>query len=180
MVTILPISIRTRITSAAFTDIDCARSATLVVSGTETSRLTGSVGFSKACWPAVVEVNLRGLIGCLVLRRPRLPSARCSSPPLSDRPFALRFLGLSSRRPAPFPSSGGTGGGTGISGVEVSIGVVCPPAFAASSTSRCACASASAAAAASCFAFSSASTCACSSRALASSASRAACSASSC
>ncbi len=121
MVTIEPISIKTRMTSAALTDIPWASSATVIVSGTATSRVMGSVGFSNACWPAVADVIRRGLIVGLGLRRPRLPSERCNSPPASSRSLDFRFLPFSSRRPPPFASSGGGGatvsaGTTGVSG----------------------------------------------------------------
>ena len=138
MVTMLPISIRTRITSAALIDIDCASSATVIVSGTATSRVTGSVGFSKACWPAVADVILLGLIAGRGLRRPRLPSARCSSPFDSVRSLPLRFLPFSSRRLGVFASSaGGVTGWTFSSAVTSGAG--------ASATSAAARASASAA-----------------------------------
>ena len=48
MVTIEPSFINALITSAAFTDILCASSPTVIVSGTDTSRTTGSVGALKA------------------------------------------------------------------------------------------------------------------------------------
>ena len=60
MVTIEPIFISALISSVAFTDILCARSATEIVSGTCTSRTTGSVGAWK------VEVSSSP-------RPPRLP-----------------------------------------------------------------------------------------------------------
>ncbi len=92
-------------TSAALTDIPWASSATVIVSGTATSRVMGSVGFSNACWPAVADVMRRGLIVGRGLRRPRLPSERCNSPPASSRSLDFRFLPFSSRRPPPFASS---------------------------------------------------------------------------
>ena len=50
MVTIMPIFIRALTTSTPLTAILCAKSATVMVSGTKTSCTTGSVGAWKACW----------------------------------------------------------------------------------------------------------------------------------
>ena len=53
IVTMVPIFISALITSAALTDIFCARLPTVIVSGTRTSCTIGSVGSENACCAAV-------------------------------------------------------------------------------------------------------------------------------
>ena len=94
MVTIEPIFISTLITSAAFTDILCARSPTDMVSATRTSRITGSLGAVK-----VVAASWSDLCLDEVLR-PRhavpVPSPRTLRPrfllPSSTQVAVLAFL----------------------------------------------------------------------------------------
>ena len=94
MVTIEPIFISTLITSAAFTDILCARSPTDMVSATRTSRITGSLGAVK-----VVAASWSDLCLDEVLR-PRqavpVPSPRTLRPrfllPSSTQVDVLAFL----------------------------------------------------------------------------------------
>ncbi len=109
------------ITSAALTDIFCASSPTLIVSGMRTSRTTGAVGRSKACWPAVLACTRCGRRDTRVLRRALRPSATCSS---SRRRGPLRSAGPG-RWPgalAPGLAASPGGGGTGSSGTGAGSG----------------------------------------------------------
>ncbi len=87
MVTIWPSFISVLMTSAAFTDILCARSATVMVSGTEISRTTGSDGIDIPEPPSSWRSCLRWPFG------PRQPPA---PPEVSPRVFSARFFCCSS------------------------------------------------------------------------------------
>ncbi len=87
IVTIWPSFISTLITSAALTDILCARSATVIVSGTAISRTTGSDGICTAAAPSSCRSCLRWPLG------PRQPPA---PPDTSPRVFSRRFFCCSS------------------------------------------------------------------------------------
>ena len=103
MVTIEPRFIRVLRTSAALMDIACARSPTVTVSGTLTSRITGPVGRSKICWVWVVTA-LRSWRRGRDRRRPLRSERTCSSP-RSLRP--LRSLFRESLRPGSRPGARG-------------------------------------------------------------------------
>ena len=88
MVTIWPSFISTLMTSDAFTDILWARSATVMVSGTDTSRTTGSDGIDA---PAPLPSSCRSCLRCPF--GPRQPPA---PPEASPRVFSARFFCCSS------------------------------------------------------------------------------------
>ena len=76
-------------TSEAFTDILCASSATVIVSGTATSRTTASTGIGVAAAP--LESSCRSC-----LRLPRGPRQPPAPPDVSPRVFSRRFFCCSS------------------------------------------------------------------------------------
>ena len=84
MVTIWPSFISCLMTSEAFTDILCARSATVMVSGTCTSRTIGSVGAAKPC--VAVARSSRGRWRP---RRRRAAPAGGGAPPRRSSPRSL-------------------------------------------------------------------------------------------
>ena len=104
MVTIMPIFIRALTTSTPLTAILCAKSATVMVSGTKTSCTTGSVGAWKACW-------FGSSLSFLPFLPPRTRSSSPlrallrSRPPLPPLPLALRpwFSSSRSRRSSFLP-----------------------------------------------------------------------------
>ena len=75
MVAMTPMPIIALMTSAALTAILPASSATVIVSGTSTSRTTGAVGRSKPCLASKFAGSARR---GLPARRPDLPLATCS------------------------------------------------------------------------------------------------------
>ena len=89
MVTIWPIFMSDLMTSAALTDILCARSPTEMVSGICTSRTTGSVG----AWNVESSSWLRS-----PRRPPRCfgPPRQPDAPPVSPRVLMARFFAASS------------------------------------------------------------------------------------
>ena len=93
MVTMLPSFISALITSAAFTDILCASSATVMVSGTSTSRTIGSVGATKVV-SSLPDLDLP--------LRPRQPASGAAPPRVLSPP--LRFAASSFQLPAAFLS----------------------------------------------------------------------------
>ena len=76
-------------TSEALTDILCASSATVIVSGTATSRTTASTGIGVAAAP--LESSCRSC-----LRLPRGPRQPPAPPDVSPRVFSRRFFCCSS------------------------------------------------------------------------------------
>src|SRR6266850_8097534 len=94
MVTILPNFISTLMTSAAFTDIFCARAATVMVSGTSTSRTTGS-GAVNVCSETTASVLCRP-------PRPERVCQLCPPPLTSPRVFRPLRLADSSFQPSGF------------------------------------------------------------------------------
>ena len=88
MVAMVPSFISALMTSAAFTDMRCASSPTVMVSGTAISRVTGSAGWLKAC----VSPPATG--------RCRAPPRACqpaTPPPMSPRVLIVRRRTESSR-----------------------------------------------------------------------------------
>ncbi len=99
MVTMLPMPIMTLITSAALTDIFCASSETVMVSGIDTFRTIGAVGISNACSFCVfTKADRFRLPPVFFLRRPDLSAEICNSrfEPCSFLPRLLRLPFLSS------------------------------------------------------------------------------------
>src|SRR5512132_312315 len=90
MVAMLPSFISTLMTSTALTDIRCASSPTVIVSGTAISRTTGSAGCANAVSPA--------LGAAARWRDPPLPCQPATPPPMSPRVLMVRRRTESSRR----------------------------------------------------------------------------------
>ena len=93
-------------TSAAFTDILCARSATVIVSGTETSRMSGSGAGAFAASPSSSPSSWRCLPPLRLLPRASSPCRRLTSPRNFRRAAARRFFlergrGRLARAPCP-------------------------------------------------------------------------------
>src|SRR6266436_4432647 len=127
MVAMLPSFISTLMTSAALTDILCARSPTVIVSGTITSRTTGSAG-ALNCGAASAAV------AAAVLCRAPLGVCQPEAPWTSPRVLMVRRFTLSSFQTltslaflAPFFSA--PGATLGLCSVVSAAGVLASPGF---------------------------------------------------
>ena len=98
MVAIAPILNITLITSEPLTAIRSASSATVILSGIRTSRVTGALGFSKPCSRAAPAEERRPplRLSSLLPRRLKRRSSKLSSrlPPVFLPPADLRLPGL--------------------------------------------------------------------------------------
>ncbi len=100
MVAMTPMFMSTLMTSVALTESFCARSATMTVSPTATSRLTGAVGFSKPWRGSASAGAVRALRRFFFLCRALTSPAMCNSwrAPNFGRFSSAARIGLFARR----------------------------------------------------------------------------------